>query len=73
MKSFSSYLVGIWLALASLLGYAQEQAAEIAPEPTVSVIWVAVFGLVFVGMCVWFVIAMIRSERKSKAVEQKAG
>jgi hypothetical protein len=73
MKSMWSCLVGFWLAFASLLGYAQEHTAEIAPEPTVSVVWVAIFGLVFVGLCVWFVIAMIRSERKSKAVEQKAG
>ena len=72
MNNISSYLVGIWLALASLPGYAQEQAAELAREPTVNVVWVAVFGLLFVGLCVWFIVAMILSERKAKATEHNA-
>ena len=72
MRIIASYLVGLWLVSTSLVGYAQEQVTEAAPSETVSVIWVAVFGLLFIGVCVWFMIAMIRSERNAKAAEENA-
>ena len=59
------------LACLPLFARASEEAANLAPEPTVSVVWVGVFVALFVGLCVWFVIAMFRAERKNKAAEGK--
>ena len=42
---------------------------KMAPEPTGNVIWVGVFLLVFLGVCVWGGVAIYRAQRKSKVVD----
>jgi hypothetical protein len=71
MKAIWNAVLALWLACLPLFARASEQAAELAPEPTVSVVWVGVFVALFVGMCVWFLIAMVRADRKNKAAENK--
>lgn len=73
MKAIWNVVIALCFTGLSLLGHASEQAGNLAPEPTVSVVWVGVFVALFVGLCVWFVIAMIRAERKNKAAENKVG
>ena len=50
-----------------------EEGAANAPEPTVSVVWVIVFLLVFVGICAWIGIAIWRNERKNRVADQQNG
>ena len=66
MRTLFDRAAAICLALAASLVHAAEEGT-IVPEPTVDVLWVGVFLLVFIGICVWFGIAIWRSERKSKA------
>ena len=61
--------MGILLSLMSCIAYAAADGAgtgEVS-EPTVSGFWVGVFVAVFVAICVWFVIAIWRAERRNKA------
>ena len=44
---------------------------KMAPEPTVNVIWVGVFLLIFLGVCVWGGVAIYRAQQKSKVVGRK--
>jgi len=72
MKSFLNYVVAGWLALTAALGHAaMEQAENLAPEPTVSVVWVVVFLVLFVGVCVGIGVGVYRAERASKAAGEK--
>jgi cbb3-type cytochrome oxidase subunit 3 len=55
-------------ALAFFASFAQaasEDGAALAPELTVSAMWVVVFLLVFVGICAWIGFAIWRHERKN--------
>ena len=72
MKKVLSYLAATLLAFAALAGRASEQAGNLEPEPTVGVVWVGVFVALFVGLCVWFFIALLRNERKTKAARDNA-
>ena len=46
---------------------ATEDGAALAPELTVSAMWVVVFLLVFVGICAWIGFGIWRNERKNAA------
>jgi hypothetical protein len=60
-------------AMASLLvtslALAQERAADSAPPETVSVIYVVLFGLIFVGMIAGFFVYLWWGERNQKAAK----
>jgi len=72
MKALLQIVVTGWLALSALLGRAaMEQADKLAPEPTVSVVWVIVFFIAFVAVCVGIGVGVYRAERASKAAEKK--
>jgi hypothetical protein len=53
--------------LAAAAAYAQDEAASSAPPETVSIIYVALFGLVFIGMIVGFFVYLFWRERDVKA------
>lgn len=72
MKAIWNAILALCFAGLPLLALASEQAGNEAPTPTVSVFWVGVFVALFFGLCFWFVIAMIRADRKNKAAENKA-
>ena len=61
--------------LAILMTYCQAalaavgEGAQYVPPPLVSVVWVWVFVAVFIGICVWFGIALWRAEKKDRAHE----
>jgi hypothetical protein len=68
MKSVLSGAVASMLAcFACFVQAAAEEGGALAPEPTVSTVWVVVFLLVFVGICAWIGIAIWRNERKNKS------
>ncbi len=55
------------MVLAFFAGFTQAAMGEgsaLAPEPTVSVMWVVAFLLVFVGICAWIGFTIWRNERK---------
>ena len=56
-------LVTVWAALANA---AVGESAPLAPEPTVAGVWVFIFLVAFVGVCVWIGYAIWRAERKEK-------
>jgi hypothetical protein len=61
----------LFFAMASLLvtslALAQERGTDSAPPETVSVIYVVLFGVVFVGMIAGFFIYLWWGERKQKS------
>ena len=72
MKAILQFVVAGWLVLTSCLGRAAlEQADQLAPEPTVSVVWVVVFFVAFVAVCVGIGVGVYRAERASKAAGDK--
>ena len=73
MKKIANYLAATLFALVAIAAQAQEGAANLAPEPTVGVVWIGVFVALFVGLCIWFFVALLRNERKTKAAEDNAG
>ena len=72
MKKLLKYLAASCFMLAALASHASEQAGNLAPEPTVGIVWVGVFVAMFVGLCVWFFVAMIRHDRKTKTARDNA-
>ena len=46
-----------------------EQADKLAPEPTVSIVWVILFFIAFVAVCVGIGVGVYRAERASKAAQ----
>ncbi len=72
MRNLIARSLAFVLALAAPFAFAAEEGV-LAPEPTVSVFWVGVFFLVFIGVCVWFGVAMVRADRKNKAEFGKEG
>jgi hypothetical protein len=72
MRAICNYVLASALALWAFAARASEQAVELAPEPTVGVVWVGAFVALFFGLCAWFVILMIRNERRNRAAENEA-
>ena len=72
MKKLFSFLAATWLVLLASASRASEQGANTAPEPTVSGVWAVVFVAMFLGLCVWFFVAILRNERKAKAAQNDA-
>ncbi|MBM3356715.1 MAG: hypothetical protein FJY54_03200 [Betaproteobacteria bacterium] len=71
MRSFFS---GIVLFLVYCSAYAQramDEGVNAAPADTVDVIWVVLFGVVFVGMIAGFFWYMWINDRKHKPEESK--
>jgi len=70
----SRFLSAVVLSLVSFLAYAAVQdpdaAANIPPAETVDVIYVILFGVIFVGMIVGFFVLLWRNERKRKLEEK---
>jgi len=62
----SRYLSALLLMLVACSAYAQYEMAEGPPAETVSMVWVVVFGVIFVGMIVGFLAYMWWNERKKK-------
>jgi hypothetical protein len=62
----AALFLAVFLAVPAALARAAEDGAALAPEPTVNVAWVAVFLVVFLGICAWFGIAIWRAERKNR-------
>lgn len=62
-----------WMSLLVLFACATQALAQAsgevvhAPSPTVSVVWVVVFLVLFVGICAWIGLAIWRNERKNRA------
>ena len=63
MRSMLFTLVGL---LAAAAAFAQDEAASSAPPETVSVVYVVLFALVFVGMIAGFFIYLWWCEREVK-------
>lgn len=60
MRSMLFTLVSL---LAAAVAYAQDEVASSAPPETVSIVYVALFALVFVGMIVGFFVYLWWHER----------
>ena len=74
MRSFPKFAIAPRLAIVSFaVQAALEQGAASAPEPTVDVVWVVVFGVLFIGVCVWIGIAIVRAEKKNKTDDGAGG
>ena len=63
MRSMLFTLVSL---LAAASAYAQDEAASSMPPETVSIVYVALFALVFVGMIAGFFIYLWWHEREAK-------
>jgi dipeptide/tripeptide permease len=57
------YPTAITCLLMTCLAYAQDDASSIPPSETVPVLWVVVFGILFVGMIVGFFVYLWWKER----------
>ena len=66
MNAFAKGIVATWLGLIAALVRAATEVDKAASEPTVSLGWVVLFVLVFVGICAFIGIAAVRADRKSK-------
>lgn len=73
MKALSDRVLAILLSLFAGACFAQAmgEGAAIAPEPSVSVVWVIVFLAIFVGVCAWIGLGIWRNERKNRASSQE--
>lgn len=63
-KSLSA--VALFLMSSPLFAAAQEMEAATAPAETVDVIWVIVFGAIFIGSIIGFFIYLWHSEKSRK-------
>ena len=72
MKTIFDRVVAMMLGLVACVAQAamEDGGAAMAPEPTVSAVWVVVFLAIFVGICAWIGIAIWRNERKNAAKSQ---
>ena len=67
MKTASRLFSTIWVYLATAaLSQAAIQPDPLAPEPTVSVIWVYAFIAAFIGVCVAIGWAIYRADKPNK-------
>ena len=64
---YGGAVTGVLAFFACFAQAAMENGAALAPELTVSALWVVVFLLVFVGICAWIGFAIWRNERKNAA------
>jgi heme/copper-type cytochrome/quinol oxidase subunit 2 len=62
----SGYLSALVLFLVACSAWAQDEGVGGPPAETVALIWVAVFGFIFVGMIVGFFLYVWWRERRSK-------
>lgn len=68
MKAIWKLAVAAFLSMmASFAGAAVEQADKMAPEPTVSAVWIVVFLVVFVLFCVGLVIGIRRADKQNES------
>lgn len=56
----------LFLMSGTLFAAAKEMDAAIAPAPTVDVVWVIVFGVIFIGSIVGFFIYLFYTDKDSK-------
>ena len=47
--------------------YAVEETAVETPDALVSIWWVAAFGVLFIGLCAWYVRITMRNERAAQS------
>lgn len=57
----------LFLMSSPLFAAAKEMGADIPPSETVDVMWVVVFGVIFVGMIVAFFVYLWYTEKNRKA------
>lgn len=67
MKTALRYFAGSAFTLLALLAHAQEAAPEGQLAPQVDGVWIAVFGVVVLGAIAWFVVALMRNEKRNQA------
>ena len=72
MRSILNSILAMITCVSSLALAAADEAGALAPEPTVSVIWVYFFILVFFGICAWFAYAMWNADKKTRAAAEAA-
>lgn len=61
----TTFLSGIFLFLVSSLAYAQDNGGPAnAPVETVGMVWVVLFIILFIGVCVGFFVLLWWNERK---------
>lgn len=70
MQKILSTLTTAMLLCLPMLAAAQEREAPSVPSETVSTVYVAVFGVIFVGMIIGFFIYLFVSDKK-QGTEQK--
>jgi hypothetical protein len=66
MLKFLSALT-LFLMSSPLFAAAKEMGSEIPPSETVDMVWVIVFGVIFVGMIVAFFVYLWHTEKSRKA------
>ena len=72
MKTFFDYVLMTLLAVATTFAHAAtEQVEQLAPEPTVSIVWVVLFFIAFVGVCVGIGVGVYRADRANKSAAEK--
>lgn len=71
MKTTLRYFAGTASLCFALLAHAQEAASEGELAPQVDGIWIALFGLVVLGAIAWFIVALLRNEKKRAHAEGK--
>lgn len=59
----------LFLMSSPLFAAADEAGAATAPAETVDVIWVALFGIIFIGSIIAFFVYLWHTERNSKPKE----
>ena len=59
--------VMLFLMSSPLFAAAKEMGGEIPPSETVDMVWVIVFGVIFVGMIVAFFVYLWHTEKNRKA------
>ena len=69
MRSILNSLLAMFTCVSSIALAAADEAGQLAPEPTVSVVWVYFFVLVFFGICAWFAYAIWNADKKTRAAE----
>jgi hypothetical protein len=73
MRSIVNSILAMITCVSTLALAAGDEAAQLAPEPTVSVVWVYFFVLVFFGICAWFAYAIWNADKKTRAAEAAVG
>jgi len=64
--AIANWISLVGLCLGSLVAHAQEEGARVPPSETVSVVFVVIFGILFVGMIAGFFWYLWMNERKRK-------